>query len=353
MTMPSTIRVATWNLWWKHGPWEQRQAALAASLTSLGADVVGLQEVSFLDPDQPAWLLEHLGGHVVVAPRPDGQVDTPAPAPSLAAGSPPLSDSVVGDGDGEAGGGGGPGGADAGSVGGSAVPGVAAVTAGGGAASSGGAAAGGALEAVGADEGAVPGVARVMGNAIWSRWPIVESEWCWLDVGDAPRHRTVLWARLEAAFGPVDVFTTHLSHGFHQSGLRRRQIAEVVAFIAERRGPVDRFPPVLIGDLNAVPESDEIRSLVGLTAPPVEGLIFSDTWSQVGQGPGATWSSGNPYVVDSAWPERRLDYVMVGWPRARPAGNPVRARLFGVEPHDGVVPSDHYGVAVDLVEAPH
>jgi endonuclease/exonuclease/phosphatase family metal-dependent hydrolase len=57
--------------------------------------------------------------------------------------------------------------------------------------------------------------------------------------------------------------------------------------------------------------------------------------------------------VDSAWPERRLDYVMVGWPRARPAGNPVRARLFGVEPHDGVVPSDHYGVAVDLVEAPH
>lgn len=306
MTMPSTIRVATWNLWWKHGPWEQRQAALASSLASLGADVVGLQEVSFLDPDQPAWLLDHLGGHVVVAPAPEGQVVTPSPVLPPSVASPP---SGPGDGDG------GPDGEAA--------------------------------------DVAVPGVARVMGNAIWSRWPIVESEWCWLDVGDAPRHRTVLWARLAAAFGPVDVFTTHLSHGFHQSGLRRRQVAEVVAFIAGRRGPVDRFPPVLVGDLNAVPESDEIRSLVGLTEPPVEGLIFSDTWSQVGQGSGATWSSGNPYVVDSAWPERRLDYVMVGWPRARPAGNPVRARLFGVEPHDGVVPSDHYGVAVDLVEAPH
>ncbi len=67
------------------------------------------------------------------------------------------------------------------------------------------------------------------------------------------------------------------------------------------------------------------------------------------EGSGATWSVGNPYVVDSAWPERRLDYVLVGWPRARPAGNPVRARLFGIEPVDGVVASDHYGVFVDLV----
>ena len=40
---------------------------------------------------------------------------------------------------------------------------------------------------------------------------------------------------------------------------------------------------------------------------------------------------------------------MIGWPREkRPVGNPVDARLFGVEPVDGVVPSDHYGVAVTI-----
>lgn len=322
MTMPSTFRVATWNLWWKHGPWERRQEALVSTLASLGADVVGMQEVSFRDPDQPASILDQLGGHVVIAPGPDGMVEPPSPEGGSGAtandAGPATRDAVSGD-----------------AVSGDAVSGDAATG-----------------EAVGGDD-TVTGVARVMGNAIWSRWPIVDRAWCWLDVGDAPRHRTVLWARLAAPFGPVDVFTTHLSHGFHQSALRRRQVAEVVAFVAERRGPVDAFPPVLLGDLNAVPESDEIRSLVGLSEPPVEGLIFSDTWSQVGRGSGATWSSGNPYVVDSAWPERRLDYVLVGWPRARPAGNPVRARLFGVEPLDGVVPSDHYGVAVDLVELPH
>jgi len=295
MNMPSTIRVATWNLWWKHGPWEQRQQALGSVLASVGADVVGLQEMSFRDPDQLPWLVDRLGGHGVVAPRDGGMVDAIGRVGS-------------------------------------------------------GARAAEAGPADGSDDDATAGVGRIMGNAIWSRWPIVESEWCWLDVGDAPRHRTVLWARIAAPMGPLDVFTTHLSHGFHQSGLRTLQVAELVAFVAERRGPVDAgFPPILLGDLNAVPESDEIRSLVGLSAPAVDGLIFSDAWAQVGDGPGATWSAGNPYVVDSAWPERRLDYVLVGWPRARPAGNPVRARLFGTDPIDGVMASDHYGVAVDLV----
>ncbi len=180
MTIPSTIRVATWNLWWKHGPWEQRQAALATTMASVGADVVGLQEVSFRDPDQPAWLVDRLGGHVGrrAAPR--------------AAGS--TVDDEVADG----------------------------------------------------DQAAAAG-ARIMGNAIWSRWPIIESEWRWLDVGEAPLHRTVLWARVAAPTGPLDVFTTHLSHGFHQSGLRRRQVAEVMAFIAERRRPRRRGVPAGAG----------------------------------------------------------------------------------------------------------
>ena len=58
-------------------------------------------------------------------------------------------------------------------------------------------------------------------NAIASRWPIIESDWRWLDVGDMPKHRTVLWAQVDTPVGP-DVFTTHLSHGFDQ---RRRVCA--------------------------------------------------------------------------------------------------------------------------------
>ena len=40
---------------------------------------------------------------------------------------------------------------------------------------------------------------------------------------------------------------------------------------------------------------------------------------------------------------------MIAWPRKeRPRGNPVSAELFGTEPIDGRVPSDHYGVVVEM-----
>ena len=65
-----------------------------------------------------------------------------------------------------------------------------------------------------------------------------------------------------------------------------------------------------------------------------------------------TYTERNPYVNHSAWPERRLDYVMVGWPRPRPAGNPASVALFGLEPVDEVIPSDHWGVVAELHTPP-
>ena len=39
------VRVLTWNIWWRYGPWERRRAAIAATLAGLDADVIALQEV--------------------------------------------------------------------------------------------------------------------------------------------------------------------------------------------------------------------------------------------------------------------------------------------------------------------
>ena len=61
-----------------------------------------------------------------------------------------------------------------------------------------------------------------------------------------------------------------------------------------------------------------------------------------------TYSEANPHVNDSAWPERRLDHVLVSWPRQRPSGNPVAAERFGLDAVDGVTASDHWGVWADL-----
>lgn len=269
VAVPETIRLATWNLWWRHGDPDARAPAILETIRSVDPDVIGLQEVCSREPDQVTWLSEELGRHVVAAP--------------------------------------------------------------------------------GGDEDRYTIV-----NAIASRWPILESAWRFVDVGDKPKHRTVLWAHVDTPYGPWDVFTTHLSHGFDQSAMRSRQLDEIAAWVDERRrvGRDAVLPPVLVGDLNAVPDSDEIRRLTGRAEPAVAGLVFTDAWEQVGDGPGETYSDANPYVNDSAWPERRLDYVTVSWPRRRPNGNPVRATRFGLDPVDGVIGSDHWGVAVDLAVSP-
>ena len=188
---------------------------------------------------------------------------------------------------------------------------------------------------------------RSMGNAILSRWPIQTSDHQFLQDAQGRKYRTILSARVKTPTGILPMFTTHLDHRFDQSTVRVSQLQQASEFIeTHAKGAL---PPILTGDLNALHDSDEIRKLTGRSAPYVEGRIWTDAWEQVGDGPGITWSLENPYINHSAWPNRRLDYVMVGWPRdKRPIGNPQRAWMFGTQPVDGVVPSDHYGIAVEI-----
>lgn len=194
---------------------------------------------------------------------------------------------------------------------------------------------------------------RGMGNAIMSRWPIESSESRFLEDDQGRKYRTIVFASVATPWGSWPLFTTHLEHRFDRSATRVGQLGVASTFIEEHvatvasRGPL--LPPVLAGDLNAVSDSDEVRKLTGRSVPYVDGRIWTDAWEQVGSGPGITWSIENPYIEHTAWPNRRLDYVFIGWPRPdRPVGNPVRAWLFGQDPIDGLVGSDHYGVAVEI-----
>lgn len=192
----------------------------------------------------------------------------------------------------------------------------------------------------------VTGEPQRFGNAILSRWPIMELETARLsDAEGKPSHRSALAARIEAPSGPWVVVVTHLAWQYDQSALRQQQLAEVVA-LARRHGAGDADgPPVVLGgDFNAVPDSDEIRRLTGLSPVYTPGLVFTDAWAAVGDGPGHTWVRDNPHSPDALWPRRRLDYLFVAWPRPKPLGNPLSAQLVGVEAHNGVVGSDHYGV---------
>lgn len=260
------MRVMTWNLWWRFGPWEQRQPAIDREVVAVDADLLLLQEV-WSDPDdgdQAARLAGLTGFELARSTRPGGEQYR-------------------------------------------------------------------------------------FGNAVLSRWPIARSETLVLPGSDgAPSHRSAVLTIVETPRGSQVVATTHLEWHYNQSSTRQRQLEQLVPVLTEWQA---RFAPdlpiVLGGDFNAVPNSDEVRRLTGL-APGYDGPVFTDGWSATTDEPGHTWTRDNPHSADAQWPRRRLDYVFVSWPRPKPTGNPLTSALAGRQAHDGVVPSDHYAVVVEL-----
>lgn len=188
-----------------------------------------------------------------------------------------------------------------------------------------------------------------MANAVLSRWPITRHVSRALSAapGRVPEH-TVLHARVAAPGGPVAFFTTHLESSPDQSATRSAQVRELARFVSEHR-EADR-PPVLTGDLNAEPDSDEVRLLGGhKTAPVVPGLVLLDAWRYADAGdPGWTWDRRNPHVAATHEPSSRVDYVLVGAPGRDGAGHVHDVRLVGDRPVDGTWASDHAGVLAEL-----
>lgn len=194
------------------------------------------------------------------------------------------------------------------------------------------------------------GEPQKFGNAILSRWPIRSSKMVRLpnEQGE-PSHRSALSAIIETPAGPQVFTVTHLAWQYNAGPLRLQQLQKVVDLVDEMRTEgIEDPPPILAGDFNAVPDSDEIRRLTGLSASFSPDLIFTDCWAAVGDGPGYTWTRENPHAADALWPRRRLDYVFVAWPRQKPLGNPLKAELAGTGNPGEIVPSDHYAVVVEL-----
>lgn len=189
-----------------------------------------------------------------------------------------------------------------------------------------------------------------LGNAILSRWPILSWQVHRLpDATGAPSYRRAIVAQLDTPFGRMWTVCTHLDHAFDASATRQAQCEALCGIVDQLRvNPEVDLPVLMGGDFNAVPDSDEIRMMTGRSQPALEGLVFTDLWEVAGEGTGFTWRRDNPYIADSTWPNRRLDYLFASWPRPRPLGNPEAIRLTGLEPEGGVVPSDHAAVVADI-----
>ncbi len=263
-TLETTLKILSWNLWWRFGPWQERATAIISTLKNIDADVICLQEVwDDGDRNLAAELAAELGFHYVYAP------------------------------------------------------------------------------------GAKPNKV-FMGNAILSRWPILRHEICGLfDPKGAEEMRVVIFAEIDGPRGKIPVFCTHLHWQMHHSHIRQRQVADLTAFIDSKRPW--KFPPILAGDFNADPQAEEIRMLTGQTSCPTKNLVFHDAWAFLHPDKsGFTWDNANPYVAQEFEPDRRIDYIFAGWPRARGAGHVVSCEVAAVLAIDDVQPSDHYGVLAEL-----
>ncbi len=267
------VRVLTWNLWWKFGPWQERQQAIEAEILAINPDLLLLQEVYADENEDQAERLAALVGFSVAR-----TVD---------------------------------------------------------------------------ERGRQP-----FGNAILSRWPVGHSRTISLpNPSGTSAHRTALFAEILRPEGSQLVVCTHLEWRYDQSETRSQQLEAIcleVQVWLERTslGESGVLPVLLGGDLNAVPDSDEIRRLRGLSRPYAPGLVFTDSWASTSSASGHTWVRANTHSRDAQWPNRRLDYLFVSWPRSKPQMNPLRSELRGLVPHQHVLPSDHYAVVVDFDDRP-
>ena len=258
------LRVVSWNVWWRYGPWERRRPVIEAALRTLDADVIALQEV---------W--------------DDGTANLAADLAQV-------------------------------------------------------------LDRNHIYQGAEKRNGLGFGNAILSRWPVTRTDWRPLPgEQESEEGRCVVFAELDGPRGPVQVFATHLNWRFHHSHIRQRQVAEIARFVASKR-PCS-YPPIVCGDFNAEPISDEIRMMTGLAACPIEGVVFRDAWNVAGDGSdGYTWDNRNSFAQAEFEPNRRIDYIFVGEAMERGAGHIADCRLAGNAPVDGLWPSDHFAVVAEL-----
>jgi len=190
------------------------------------------------------------------------------------------------------------------------------------------------------------------GVAVVSRWSLRDEQ-----VFDLPQDvsRPLLSVTIDAPHATIPFLTTHLSAMPFGNSARRVAQLEFVARHAAGL-PVTDHPPVVVGDFNAEPDSDELRRFGGsLTTPFVGGRVFIDAWRYAGHDdlghpdPGHTWDRANPYVAEWIEPSSRIDYIHV-MARTEGPGHIRSARRTATSPVDGVWPSDHAAVIAELSE---
>ncbi len=156
------------------------------------------------------------------------------------------------------------------------------------------------------------------GNAILSRYPILESELVELPPDDLLLKRGFIWAKVDVGSGqPLNVIATHYHHPGDGSAVRVMQSETIVEFWD------DASRTLIMGDLNAEPNAPEMQLL--------RQVGFADALDLTAVQPGFTYPATGP--------TKRIDYIWL---------SPDLVANQAVIPLDAA--SDHLGVAATISE---
>jgi endonuclease/exonuclease/phosphatase family metal-dependent hydrolase len=205
----------------------------------------------------------------------------------------------------------------------------------------------------------MPWASRFGGTAFAARWPhrVVEV----IDHRDDPeiiQPWTTLGVVVEVPDeGEVLFVATTLNASLAGEVQREREIVAIAQLVA-RHGR--ELPTILAGDFNATPDSSTVRFLTGRQSLGGMSAYFHNAWDVAGTGPGYTWDAENPLagrlmdviIRQPGGLRLRIDHVFVGSVqvgRHTSASCRIEAATLAFDqPVDGLWPSDHFGVLVDV-----
>jgi endonuclease/exonuclease/phosphatase family metal-dependent hydrolase len=200
------------------------------------------------------------------------------------------------------------------------------------------------------------------GECLASRWPLGAVST--LDVPVPGNDHNGMRATAVAAevlvpppFGPLLAVHHRGTYHLNLESVREQQAIATARFVEDLVAGRNDVPVVLLGDLNAAPDSASIRFLTGAQSLEGTSVRYEDAWAATHPDePGHTFTPRNPLVRAGQMPlerGRRIDYILIRSGPHGPLLDVADCRLVFTEPVNGIWASDHFGVLADLRPAAH
>ncbi len=201
-----------------------------------------------------------------------------------------------------------------------------------------------------------------VGACLAVRWPVSSVDV--LDLTTVPGGDAVPWSATVAVevaapdpWGPLLLVHHKPTFQLDSEVVRERQSVIAARFVEEIVADRPGLPVVLLGDLDAAPDSASVRVWTGRQSLEGTSVRYEDAWvARHGDDPGHTFTPANPLVRSGTMPSvagRRIDSVMVRSGSHGPLLEVADCRPVLDQPVDGVWASDHVGVYADLRRPPH